>query len=279
MRAVYGQIYEDLLAQIEGGEYPYQGFIPSEAELCERYKCSHNTARRAVRLLAQEGYVQPINGKGVRVIYLPADREDFSIGGIETFKEAARRNDFEVVTKVIGLEQEVVTPTFARESGFPEGSTVTHVDRVRMIDGRAQILDRNWYLTELVPDITPEIAADSIYAYIEGTLGMRVTTSKRTFLAEKASAMDRRLLDLRGYDFVAVVVNHTFNDDGIMFEYTCSRHHPKRGTTQSGSRSRPWRYATSARGGRRAGPRGDLAVRTWLRGGVANPPAPLGRMP
>ena len=223
MRAVYGQIYEDLLAQIEGGEYPYQGFIPSEAELCER-----NTARRAVRLLAQEGYVQPINGKGVRVIYLPADREDFSIGGIETFKEAARRNDFEVVTKVIGLEQEVVTPTFARESGFPEGSTVTHVDRVRMIDGRAQILDRNWYLTELVPDITPEIAADSIYAYIEGTLGMRVTTSKRTFLAEKASAMDRRLLDLRGYDFVAVVVNHTFNDDGIMFEYTCSRHHPKR---------------------------------------------------
>lgn len=228
MRAVYGQIYEDLLAQIEGGEYPYQGFIPSEAELCERYKCSHNTARRAVRLLTQEGYVQPINGKGVRVIYLPADREDFSIGGIETFKEAARRNDFEVVTKVIGLEQEVVTPTFARESGFPEGSTVTHVDRVRMIDGRAQILDRNWYLTELVPDITPEIAADSIYAYIEGTLGMRVTTSKRTFLAEKASAMDRRLLDLRGYDFVAVVVNHTFNDDGIMFEYTRSRHHPKR---------------------------------------------------
>ncbi|MCI7218441.1 GntR family transcriptional regulator, partial [Parafannyhessea umbonata] len=60
MRAVYGQIYEDLLAQIESGEYPYQGFIPSEAELCERYQCSHNTARRAVRLLAQEGYVQPI---------------------------------------------------------------------------------------------------------------------------------------------------------------------------------------------------------------------------
>ena len=53
MRAVYGQIYEDLLAQIESGEYPYQGFIPSEAELCERYQCSHNTARRAVRLLAR----------------------------------------------------------------------------------------------------------------------------------------------------------------------------------------------------------------------------------
>ncbi len=226
MRAVYGQIYEDLLAQIEGGEYPYQGFIPSEAELCERYKCSHNTARRAVRLLAQEGYVQPINGKGVRVIYLPADREDFSIGGIETFKEAARRNDFEVVTKVIGLEQEVVTPTFARESGFPEGSTVTHVDRVRMIDGRAQILDRNWYLTELVPDITPEIAADSIFTYLEGTLGMRITTSNRTITMEYATAEDREVLDLLDFDMLAVMENRTFNADGVHFETTQSRHRP-----------------------------------------------------
>ena len=248
MRAVYGQIYEDLLAQIEGGEYPYQGFIPSEAELCERYKCSHNTARRAVRLLAQEGYVQPINGKGVRVIYLPADREDFSIGGIETFKEAARRNDFEVVTKVIGLEQEVVTPTFARESGFPEGSTVTHVDRVRMIDGRAQILDRNWYLTELVPDITPKIAADSIYAYIEGTLGMRVTCGRGG-----EPHVQRRRHHVRVHVLAAPPKAVLVHDRGA---------------------ARP---ALGA--GRLSGPRGDLAVRTWLRGGVANPPAPLGRMP
>ncbi|WP_130812858.1 UTRA domain-containing protein [Olsenella sp. Marseille-P4559] len=227
MKAVYGQIYEALLDQIQGGDYPYQSFIPSEAELCELYACSHNTVRRAVRLLTQEGYVQPINGKGVRVIYLPSEREDFSMGGIETFKEAARRNNFEAVTKVVSLGHEMVSKAFALESGFPEGSDVTHVERVRLMDGRARILDRNWYLTGLVPDITPEVAADSIYAYIEGTLGMRVTTSKRTFLAEKARRADRELLDLGGYDFVAVVVNHTFNDDGVMFEYTQSRHHPE----------------------------------------------------
>lgn len=227
MRAVYDQIYEDLLESIEEGTYPYQGFIPSESELCSRYSCSHNTVRRAIRLLAQQGYVQPINGKGVRVIYLPAERETFSIGGIETFREAARRNGFEMVTKVIALEHMTATAAFAEESGFPEGSELIHVERVRCMDGKARILDRNWYLTELVPGITEEIAADSIYAYIEGTLGMRVTASRRTFTAEKARRADRELLDLDGYDFVAVVVNHTFNDDGIMFEYTQSRHHPE----------------------------------------------------
>lgn len=227
MRAVYDQVYEDLLEKVEDGSYPYKGFIPSEAELCDQYACSHNTVRRAIRLLAQEGYVQPINGKGVRVIYLPEKRETFSIGGIETFKEAARRNGFEVETRVVALGQTTVSEGFSQESGFPEGSEVTHVERVRYMDGQARILDRNWYLTELVPGITEEIAADSIYAYIEGALGMRVTTSRRTFLAEKARKADRELLDLGDYDFVAVVVNHTFNDDGIMFEYTQSRHHPK----------------------------------------------------
>jgi GntR family trehalose operon transcriptional repressor len=227
MKAVYDQIFDELRDEIEEGRYPYQSFIPSESELCERFSCSHNTVRRAIRLLAQEGYVQPINGKGVRVIQLPCDREVFSIGGIETFKEVAERSHFKVITKVVKLEQQVATAEFAHESGFSEGSAITHVERVRIVDGHARILDRNWYLTELVPGITKEIAEDSIYAYIEGTLGMRVTTSRRTFVAEKAHKEDRELLDLDDYDFVAVVINHTFNDNGIMFEYTQSRHHPK----------------------------------------------------
>ncbi len=227
VKAVYDQIYNDLLEQIEAGKYPYQSFIPPESELVKEYACSHNTVRRAIRLLAQGGYVQPINGKGVRVIWLPAEREVFKIGGIETFKEAAERSRLQVVTKVLSIEHETVTDAFACESGFPAGSDVTHVERVRCMDGHAAILDRNWYLTELVPDITPEIASDSIYAYIESTLGMRVATSRRTFTAEKALRADREAIDLGSYDFVAVVTNHTFNGDGIMFEYTQSRHHPE----------------------------------------------------
>lgn len=103
MKAVYDQIYNDLLEQIETGKYPCQSFIPPESELVDIYSCSHSTVRRAIRLLAQGGYVQPINGKGVRVIWLPAEREVFKTGGIETFKEAAERSRLKAVTKVLSL--------------------------------------------------------------------------------------------------------------------------------------------------------------------------------
>ena len=66
----------------------------------------------------------------------------------------------------------------------------------------------------------------SIYDFIENVLGMQIITSKRRITVEHATVRDEKLLDMDGYDCVAVVVNQTFNSDGLLFEYTQSRHQP-----------------------------------------------------
>ena len=45
---------------------------------------------------------------------------------------------------------------------------------------------------------------------------------------EKVTEIDEKYLDLniRGYNCVAVVSSQTYNSDGVMFEYTQSRHRP-----------------------------------------------------
>jgi GntR family trehalose operon transcriptional repressor len=77
-----------------------------------------------------------------------------------------------------------------------------------------------------VPDLTREIAAQSVYEHIERTLGMRIATSKRTVTVERITKEDERLLDVDDFDFLAVVSGQTFNGNGLMFEYTQSRHRP-----------------------------------------------------
>ena len=62
--------------------------------------------------------------------------------------------------------------------------------------------------------------------FIENVLGMPIITSKRRITVEHATVRDEKLLDMDGYDCVAVVVNQTFNSDGLLFEYTQSRHQP-----------------------------------------------------
>ena len=55
---------------------------------------------------------------------------------------------------------------------------------------------------------------------------MKIATSNRTITMEYATTDDREALDLLDFDMLAVVENHTFNGDGVMFEVTQSRHRP-----------------------------------------------------
>lgn len=225
-KAKYDNIYADLKRSVEAGAYPYGMLLPSENTLITQYDCSRNTIRRALAVLGEDGYVQPIHGKGVRVIYRPAERASFTVGGIESFQETARRNKLRITTKVIEFSVVTVDERTAKESGFPAGEEVYHIRRVRYLDGKPLILDTNLFSKKLVPGLTAEIAERSIYAYIEKELGMRIITSKRTITVEHATQEDNRLLELGGYNCLAVVSSQTFNSDGILFEYTQSRHQP-----------------------------------------------------
>lgn len=225
-KAKYNEIYLDLKRAVESGGYPYGELMPSENTLIARYGCSRNTIRRALAGLGEDGYVQPIHGKGVRVIYQPSERASFAVGGIESFQETARRNRLNVVTRVVRFETVTVDQRLAERSGFPEGERLYDVLRVRYLDGKPLILDYNLFLKDLVPGLTPEIAERSVYAYIERDLGMQIVTSKRTITVEHASEEDKRLLVLGDYNCLAVVTGQTFNADGELFEYTQSRHQP-----------------------------------------------------
>ncbi len=225
-KAKYEGIYHSIQKRIEAQDYPYQSLLPSENTLIEEYACSRNTVRRALAELVADGYVQTMQGRGVRVIYQPVGKTTFTIGGIETFQETARRNHLHAVTKVTKFEIVIADECFAAKSGFSVGDELWSIERVRYLDGKALILDVNYFLKEFVPGLTPQIAASSIYDYIENTLGMQIITSKRRITVEHATARDEKLLDMGTYGCVAVVVNQTFNSAGLLFEYTQSRHQP-----------------------------------------------------
>lgn len=65
-KAKYSKIYLDLKNKIETGEYEFQELLPSENQLIIAYDCSRNTIRRTISALVTDGYVQTMQGKGVR---------------------------------------------------------------------------------------------------------------------------------------------------------------------------------------------------------------------
>lgn len=225
-KAKFEKIYKDLKEKIESQDYPYQGLLPSENTMVDIYGCSRNTIRRAVSMLADEGYVQPLHGKGVRIIYQPVAKAAFTVGGIESFKESAARNHKKAGTKVVQFAEITSDERIFAKTGFPVGSPLYYVQRVRYLDGKPLIFDINMFLQTVVKDLTPAIAASSIYEYLENTLGVQIVTSKRKMTAERTTQIDEKYLELNDYDFLAVITSQTFDSNGILFEYTQSRHRP-----------------------------------------------------
>ncbi len=225
-RAKYQSIYRDMKQRIEAGERQAQDLLPSENTLVGFYGCSRNTVRRAIAALVEDGYVQSLHGVGVRVIYRPVTQTAFSMGGIESFRESAIRNNKVPGTKVLNLFTMNVDDRIAARTGFPKGEEVYFLQRVRYLDEKPLILDLNMFLTSQVPGLTKEIAENSVYDYIENELGMTIVTSKRYITVERVTELDEKWLDLGDYNCMAVITGQVYNADGIMFEYTQSRHRP-----------------------------------------------------
>lgn len=64
---IYRQVAAVLLARIESGEYPVNRALPSEPDLSVEFGVTRNTVRAAIRVLAEQGRVQTVAGRGTFV--------------------------------------------------------------------------------------------------------------------------------------------------------------------------------------------------------------------
>ena len=159
-----------------------------------------------------------------RCFCFKAKNIEFNFGGIVSFQEENERLGRHCITEVVEMEKVKATKEVAKLLNVKEKTDIDHIKRVRNIDGEKVILDINHFVSEYIPGLTSEIAAGSIYKYIEKELGLHISYSQRVIEVQPCTEDDRKYLDLNGTDYVVVVKNFTHLYDGSQFEYTESRH-------------------------------------------------------
>lgn len=228
VKSIFRTIYNGIRDDIVNGTYPFQSLLPTEAELCERFDCSHSTVRRALLELTQDGYVQPRQGRGVTVIWqpIPDEARGYATGGIETFQGVCTERGFSPRTELLSFEKVVVDDALARSTGMPLDSTVVRMERVRYADGKPVAHELTCQLADEIPGLTPEIAISGTYAHIEQTLGLQVLVSKRIIALEAADEAMATHLAVPTGTYVARIEAHTFDSNGVMFEHILMHQHP-----------------------------------------------------
>ncbi|MEK6264020.1 MAG: trehalose operon repressor [Clostridium sp.] len=226
MKKLYTDIYENIKNNIVKGNYKPGEKLPSENDFCKEFGTSRGTVRKALDMLAEQGLVNSLHGKGVYV--LENDFINFSFGGLVSFKEASKGSTQNFSTSVPKFRELIIDEAINKKSNLPIGKEAYKIYRVRSLDGERIIFDINYFLKDVVKDLTKEIAEGSIYEYIEERLNIKIGFANKVIQVETATLKDKDNLDMKFYNFVVVVKNYVCLSDGTPFEYTESRHRPDR---------------------------------------------------
>ncbi|MGE6376719.1 trehalose operon repressor [Peribacillus muralis] len=224
MNSKYISLYGDIIAKIEEGTFSVNAKLPSESSFMSEYGISRDTVRKALNLLEQNGYIHKIKGKGSFV--LDINKFNFPVAGLISFKEMAEKLNLHSKTIIHTLELESPDSNMMKHLDLTNDKEIWKVFRIRQINGKKIILDKDYFNSELVPKLTKEISEDSIYRYIESELGLQIGFSNKEITVEPCSEEDKQLLDIEDYDMVAVVRSTVHLMDGSLFQYSESRHRP-----------------------------------------------------
>ncbi|WP_040979506.1 trehalose operon repressor [Oceanobacillus jeddahense] len=224
MRNKYVMIYQEMVQKIEKETFKANEFLPSENELAEQYQTSRETIRKALNLLAQNGYIQKIRGKGSTVI--ERNKFDFPVSGLVSFKELADKMGEKPMTTVHQCAKISANDFIQHQLKLKNNQEVWEIIRTRSFSEQRVILDKDYLIANTVQHISRDIAETSIYDYLENQLGLIISFAKKEIIVEEPTEEDRALLDLEGFYNVVVIKNYVYLDDATLFQYTESRHRP-----------------------------------------------------
>lgn len=218
----FHDIFLELEKQIVNGQYRPGELLSSENQLVEKYSVSRETIRKALNLLINAGYIQKKQGKGS--IVLNFKKFNFPISGVTSYKELQKIQHIKSVTKVVELTEVSVSEKLAGLTNWPPGALAWRLVRQRVIDGEVDILDIDYLLKEIIPELPRERAEDSIYDYFENDLQLAISYAQKEITVEPVTAEDLRLMGEQVGQHVVVVRSVVNLEDTRCFEYTESRH-------------------------------------------------------
>ena len=220
----YVTIYKEWKEKIESGQIAEGERLPTESSLMESYQVSRDTVRKSLNLLEQNGYIQ--RGRGRASLVMPKQRYTFPLSEIASFQEVNKLSNAHAETEAVNLD--ILQDSHKIKKIFQQSvnGEVYELIRVRRMKDEAVILDKDYFVRDVVPRLPLNECKVSVYRYLEEELGLQISYAVKEITVQKANAEDYELLDMGDYNMVVVVKSHTYLENNTLFQCTESRHRP-----------------------------------------------------
>ncbi|GEO59358.1 GntR family transcriptional regulator [Companilactobacillus bobalius] len=225
---VYQKIITSLKKAIDDGEYSDMR-LPDERSLAESYSVSRSSIKRALGLMADQGIIFKKRGSGtfVNPLYLKQG-SSFSYSGknlgiTDSFNANGQKPGVKVLKfDVVHPDKDLQDNLFLKPSEF-----VYSFERLRFLDDVPFMIETGYIPIKLAPELSEQIASESIFNYVESELGKEVNKTYLTISAQPSDEEGKELLNLSANEPVGLMEGIFFLDDGTPFEFSTMKLHYK----------------------------------------------------
>ena len=189
---LHHQVYLDLRAALDNGEWRPGDLLPPERQLAERYGCSLITVRRALTELTRENRIQRTRGRGTTVLP-PRIERDF--GGTRSFTEEMQERGLDPETRLVAARPESAGEVVAAALGIEPGSPTLYVERLRVADGEPLLLEQVHLPAERFPGLlASDLEHGSLYDLLTARYGTRIVRAREALEPVLLRSREARLL-------------------------------------------------------------------------------------
>ena len=217
---LHHQVYLDLRAALDTGEWRPGDLLPPERQLAGRYGCSLITVRRALSELTREGRLERTRGRGTTVLR-PRIERDF--GGTMSFTEEMQDRGLDPETKLIASRPESAGEVVAAALRIEPGSPTLYVERLRVADGEPLLLEQVHLPAEQFPGLlASDLERGSLYDLLTARYGTRIVRARESLEPVLLRAREAGLLGQRPRTPALQIEGIAFSSEGIPVEFARS---------------------------------------------------------
>lgn len=220
----YVEISNDIRKQIIDGNYLPNERLPFEKEICDKYKSSKMTVKKALDILVSEGLLVKRRGSGTFVKDInPKERESLiastQFRGLSSFYVNHKIESNIIEYKVINADRNIARKLLVTEEDF-----LYKIIRVRVVDGISVVLEEMYMPIQIIPGLKKQHLSGSIYEYIERVLNLKIKSAHRTITIKKSTEYEEKLLNVKKNDPLGIIEQVAYLDNGQAFEYSIVTH-------------------------------------------------------
>lgn len=143
-------IRDEALRRIHAREWPQGALIPNEADLAEEFGCARTTVNRALRALAEEGFLERRRKGGTRVVTTPLRKVTLQIPVIRQEVEASGG---QYGYRLISHEMQSPPSELRSRLALSEDTALLHVRALHLRDAVPHVYEDRWLNPAAVPEI------------------------------------------------------------------------------------------------------------------------------